>query len=459
MTFGPIQFGGLASGLDTGSIIQALLSVQARPIQQLEQQRASEQRKVDLFGTLEGLVEDLQDKTQGLSGDNDFYSFAVDASQEGIAEFSFTGSPPEGSHTLEVLDLAQADRHAFVGVADADTTTYSGDFSFDYGGSTHSVTVAGVTLDGLAEEINDQLGDSVTASVVNVGTDANPSYQLVLAGDDTGEDNAIENLSTTTGLVYDQELTAASNAVAVVDGLTVERSSNVFDGVIEGLSFTAQAETAADTPITFTVSTDAEATKEGLQGFIDSYNAVVGFINQQNEYSEDSGVGGALFGDSALRSIQSSISSALFDVDLDTVQNDTTGFSTLGLVGVELGSDGTLSLDEATFDAKLAEDPDALQALFADSEGGALVKLDEAISALVDDTTSSTGVEIEGVFDRRRTTLNSVIDDYDDQIERLERALEKQEETLTLQFARLEELMAGLNAQQQYLAQGIPSVG
>ena len=453
MTFGPVQFGGLASGLDTASIIQALLAVQARPIQLLEQQKVEEERKISLFGTLEGHVEALQDKVQELSGENSLYTFGVEPSVEGVADFTVTGSPVEGSHTLQVTSLAQADRHAFVGVADADTTTYSGDFSFDYGGVNQSITVSSVTLDGLAAEINDQLGDSVSASVVNVGTDASPSYQLVLAGRDTGDDFQIENISTTTGLTYEQELTDASNATAIVDGLTVERSDNVFDGVIEGLSFTAQSTTGAS-EISFTVSTDVEASKESVQEFVDAYNEVVNFINAQNDYSEDSGAGGALFGDSALYSIQSTISSALFDVDLTTVQNDTAGFSTLGLVGIDLQSDGTLSLDENTFEEKLAQDPDALEALFTDATEGVFTKLDAAISGLVDTTTSDTGIEIEGVFDRRRTTLNTLIDDFDDQIERLELALEKQEETLVLQFSRLEELIGGLNAQQQFLAQG-----
>ena len=457
MTLGPIQFGGLASGLDTGSIIQALLAVQARPIQLLEQQKAVEERKISLFGTLEGHVQALQDKAQELSGSNSLSSFTVGASNEGTALYSFTGTPPDGTHTLEISSLAQADRHSFVGVADSDTTLYSGDFSFDYGGTTLSVTVAGETLDGLAQEINDQLGDSVTASVVNVGTDATPSYQLVLAGDDTGNDFQITNISTTTGLVYDQELTNASNAVAIVDGLQVERSDNVFDGVIEGLTFTAQRTTTSEE--TFTISRDIEATKDTLQEFIDAYNTVVNFINDQNEYSEDDGAGGQLFGDSALTTIQRTISSALFDVDLGTVQNDTTGFSTLGLVGIDLGADGTLSLDSDKFEAKLAEDADAIEALFSDPDTGAFAKLDTAISSLVDSTTSSTGVEIDGLFDRRTNTLNGNIDDYDDQIERLEYQLEKQEEALVLQFARLEEIISGLNAQGSFLAQGLPQLG
>ncbi|MFT5289360.1 MAG: flagellar hook-associated protein 2 [Planctomycetota bacterium] len=451
MSFGPIQFGGLASGLDTASIIQALLSASARPIQLLERQQAEERQKISLYGTLEGHVESLQEKAKELSGDNDFYSFNVDASVEGVASFDVTGTPLEGAHTVEITSLAQADRHSFVGVADSDTTLYSGDFSFDYNGSTASVSVTGVTLDGLASEINDQLGDSVTASVVNVGTEATPDYQMVLAGNDTGGDFDIANITTTTGLVYEQELTDASNAVAIVDGLRVERDDNVFDGVVEGLSFTAQSTTTA--AISFSVSRDFESTKDTMKEFIESYNEVISFINDQNTYDEDSGPGGGLFGDSALYSIRRSLSSALFDVDLADVQNDTEGFSTLGLVGIDLTADGTLALDEETFEAKIAQNADTLQALFSAEDTGVFDKLDAAIDLLVDTTVTDAGIEIEGVFDRRRTTLNSLIDDFDNQIERLEYNLEKQEETLVLQYARLEEVISRLNAQRQFVGQ------
>ena len=54
---------------------------------------------------------------------------------------------------------------------------------------------------------------------------------------------------------------------------------------------------------------------------------------------------------------------------------------------------------------------------------------------------------IEGIFDLRRGAIEDSIARYDGQIERRELRLEGYEERLVLQYARLEEIMAGLNAQ------------
>ena len=62
MGFGPIQFGGLASGLDTGSIISALMALERRPIQLLESRKSTEESKLELFSTFENLVRELRDK-------------------------------------------------------------------------------------------------------------------------------------------------------------------------------------------------------------------------------------------------------------------------------------------------------------------------------------------------------------------------------------------------------------
>ena len=60
-------FGGLASGLDTNTIIQQLVALERLPIQQLEAQKAAEQSRLDLVGTLSGLVKDLQTRAAALA--------------------------------------------------------------------------------------------------------------------------------------------------------------------------------------------------------------------------------------------------------------------------------------------------------------------------------------------------------------------------------------------------------
>ena len=60
-------------------------------------------------------------------------------------------------------------------------------------------------------------------------------------------------------------------------------------------------------------------------------------------------------------------------------------------------------------------------------------------------------IDLQGIFDLREEAIRNSIGRFDDQIERREDRLVKYEETLVLRFARLEELLGGLNAQGQAL--------
>lgn len=454
MSVGSIQFGGLASGLDTNAIIAAILGVEARPIGLFQSQRTTEQNRISLFNSLEGLVEALQAKAQALTSSGSLFVHSVTPGTEGIATFTVTGDVPSGGHTLNVISLAAADRYAFAGTADTTTDLGAGSVDFSYDGTSYSVAIDGAasSLDEIAATINTAADGDVTASVVNAGTETSPSYQLVLAGNDTGADFAIGSLtSSVAGLTGATRITTAANAVAEVDGLSISRSDNEFSGVIEGLSFTAQSTGST----TFNVAIDVEASREGFQGLVDAYNEVIEFINAQNKYDPDAGAGGDLFGDAALTSVHSAIRNALFSVDLADVVSDTEGYSTLGLIGIDVQNDGTLKIDEDTFEEKLTNNSEAFETLFADDTDGVFVRLDAAIDGLLESTTNANGFVIDGVFDRRRDTLNNIVGDLDDEIERLERNLESLEASLVQKFANLEQLLAGLNAQSAFLASNL----
>lgn len=468
-----IQLGGLASGLDTGAIIQAILGVERVPINALQADKRDEEGKLSLIGTIKGLVQSLRDDAEALSTEAGFLSFAITSSDEDGASFSVTGAPQTGNHTLVVNQLAASSRFTFTDtVADPDADLGAGAIDFNVNGTAYSLTVAAgdSSLNEIRDALNSLAGDDVSATVVNVGTASSPQHQLVIAGNDTGLDAAITGLTSSVAGLTDvniSELTSAQNAQVVVDGLTVERSSNVFDDVLEGLSFTAQQADLTKT-ISFSAAVDDDGIKTKVQGFVDSYNDVINFINTQNTYSEEDGAGGALFGDSMLRSIRSTLSNALFNVDIATVVADSAGFSTLSLVGIDLGTDGTLSINSAKFDAKLAEDPDAFADLFVDTDGfdntgatantpgfftdqtvddGVFDNLFRAIDQAVDDLDLADGSSLKGLFAQREDTLNDSISRINDRISILEERLIDTEASLVDRFATLESLITGLNAQ------------
>ena len=143
---------------------------------------------------------------------------------------------------------------------------------------------------------------------------------------------------------------------------------------------------------------DSEGVKAGVKAMVDAYNAVIDFIDDQNELSGEEGeLGGPLFGDSIFQTVQSTLSGALFNVDVATVQADTEGFSTLGLIGLDLGVDGKITIDDETFDAKLQDDSNLFMELFADSDGFDNGSVSQSDPAYFTDTTADTGLAVVSV--------------------------------------------------------------
>ena len=473
-------FGGLASGLDTNTIIQQLISIERLPIQKLEAQKATEQSRLDLVGTLSGLVKNLQTSASELGKTDSFLSYTASVSHEGVANVSTTGAAQSGSHTLSVEQLAQADRWSFNGVTDPSVNLASAggeSVSFSVNGTSYDVqvTAAGSSLNDIATAINQAAGDDVTASVVNAGTQSSPDWQLVLASDETGTDFSVSGLSSSiAGLTINgaagssNHVAQASNAVVVLDGITIERSTNSFDDVLEGVSIDLLSADPSQ-EITIQVGADTEAITGRIQDLVDSYNEVMSFINQQNNYTEEGGAGGVLFGDNLLSQVKRSIDGALFGVDIATVQADTEGYSTLGLIGIDRQNDGTLSVDSEKLGGKLDGNLEAVVDLFADLDGfdnsgaaensagyyidsgtadsGLASSLDRAIDAMFGALDNVGGSTINGIFDSRKDSINARIDRFNDRIEARETYIVQYEQRLIRRYTALEELMSGLNSQ------------
>jgi flagellar hook-associated protein 2 len=487
---GAITFGGLGSGLDTGAIIDALVKAEQAPIDKLTAQKTDFQKKIDLIGTFKGLVETLRTKASALGTLSGFLSFKVTPSIEGAATFSASGSAIAGSHSLRVDSLAAGDRWAFDGVADPNAALATVDgqgVSFDYNGTTYTTTTTAATssLNAIASQINSVTAGAVTASVVNAGTTTSPSWQLVVAAKDTGKDFRITNISSAIpALTIDgtgpdsagvaqstNNIVVGNNAVALVDGLRVERDNNDFSGVVEGVSISLLDADPTKT-LSFTVAPDKDAIKGRLKDFVDAYNAVVKFIGDQNKFDAKAGPSGALFGDSALRTIQRTIQGVLFNQSVAQVTADTAGYGTLRLVGIETNPDGSLKINDTVLNAKMDGDLAAFTDLFVDRDGfnngGAAIgtpgyyidttadtglgdDLARALDQVVKSFTDSSGKSFDGLFDARVKALQSNIKSLDTQIDRGDAHIETYRAQLTARFAALEKLMAQLQSQTQYL--------
>jgi len=146
--------------------------------------------------------------------------------------------------------------------------------------------------------------------------------------------------------------------------ITVVSENNKFHNVIAGVVLDIKDETPTGEWVTVTTNVDVSGIKQAIKGFIDAYNDVSTFIDNQNKYTEETGESGVLLGDSIVQTMQSRLRS-LFSTAVNT---ETDQFQYLSSIGIRTGADGKMSIkDSGRLEDALRENLDDVIALFTDS--------------------------------------------------------------------------------------------
>ncbi len=435
---GGISFSGLASGLDTRAIINALLQAESRPMESQRARQADFRARSDLFGRLGSLLSTLQDSAAALTRNSTFDALTGSSSAPGRVGVSVGEGAVAGNWTVEIERLAA--RHVLTsnGYAAKDTALFTADtLRFVQDGNTIDVAVAGTTLQDVADAINADTTLAVTARIVDTGDGADP-YKLVLESDATGaaQEFTVESVGGGLATLVEQLGTnvasEAQDALVRVDGVEFRRATNTLSGAITGVTLDLLEASASTVEVT--VTADRSTSTSAAKDFVAAYNAVVDFIATHGKTAEDPAERGALAADPLLRSIRDRLRTVLGSVVSGTGSD---GHAMLALVGFSSATDGRLTLDESEFEAAFDADADALTALFA-SDDGIATRLDD----LLDDLAGT-----DGLIGTRRDGLTDRIDDLDKAIRRSELRLETLEKNLVARFAALESLLAQLQAQ------------
>lgn len=379
-----ISFGGLASGIDTKAVIDALIGVRKRPIGILQARQANFRQLQSSYQALETKLEALHNAADDLRRSTDFLSFSANSSNDTAVTASADGSAGVGSFQVTVSTLASTESEGSTGFADFDTTNLgTGTLKITLAGTEHDIDVATGedTLEGIRDAINDsEIG--VTATIVNDGTTGTP-YRLVVTGNDTGAANTIsfsDDLGGT-GLAATlsfSNLKEASDATVNINGLDVSRSTNTINDVVPGVTLNLLSAGTS----TITVDTDVESIKTKVRSLVAAHSDLVSYIDSQIEYSDTAERAGAFNGEAAVRSIKSRILNLYSD---DAYPGGT--FNALSDAGISVERDGTLSFDEEKFDQAAIDDLAGLTSLFTtdgdqiDGLGFSLLEVPEDVKA------------------------------------------------------------------------------
>jgi len=192
---------GLASGIDTKAIVDALLAADRAPAALAEKNRAVAQAKLDAIKSMNNLMLAMRNALDPLKDKANFAAKTASSSNENAIVATTSSSAVAGSLTINVKALAAAHQVASAGQSSAATDLGAGTVVLrlaSAGASDPDITISPTTntLTGIAEAIN-AANAGVTASVINDGG-ASP-YRLVVTSAKTGTTNAITKLEGTGG--------------------------------------------------------------------------------------------------------------------------------------------------------------------------------------------------------------------------------------------------------------------
>jgi flagellar hook-associated protein 2 len=173
---GNLSLSGLASGIDTSSIVDQLMQIEQRPRimlalkQKQEQNRQQQLKDIDLrLTTLKGLAQDL--KSPGLYADVQTVS-SSDASKVDAVRVSGAGT---GGSQVSVQRLASSQQRSYQFASSASDTT----LSVTSGATTFDITIPGGSdVQGAVDAINSAAGSPVYAAAVT--DQADPTKKLIV---------------------------------------------------------------------------------------------------------------------------------------------------------------------------------------------------------------------------------------------------------------------------------------
>lgn len=379
------------AGLDVNSIVTQLMQVERQPLQVMARKQSTLQSRLSAYGTLKGAYSAIGDAAAKLANPAAFKAVTASTSDAAIVNASASTGATAGSYSIEVTQLAQAQKLASSAFAGPDSSIGTGTLNIQLGtfasgnftpnGNQPAVAVtigAGQnTLNGVRDAIN-AANAGVRASIVNDGS----GYRLAISSGSTGSVNSLRitvndddtthtDTSGLSQLAYDPAATAgagknleqkaaAQDALLKIDGISVTKPANIVDDAISGVSL-ALAKLTAGTPVTVTIVPDPAQVKNALDTLVATYNGFQSSIRSLTGFNAQTRTGGLLSGDATARELMTTLKSAL----TSTIPGLTGGLSSLTQIGLSFQQNGSLALDTTVFNKQFTNPNANLAPLFA----------------------------------------------------------------------------------------------
>ena len=274
------------------------------------------------------------------------------------ATAAFHGTP------IEVDDIFRASQ-AFTNADYTFQEVNAYAFTESPGNSTVNVTLSG-TVENVVTQLNAVSG--ISAELVKTSSTGTDTYSIVLSSEDTGLTNGFQ---ISAGGVSRWETTGTpstnseSNTFAQlsrdasldVNSVSISRSSNSIDDVIDGITVDLKADTIS--PIQLNVARSSSNVKASVEYVILALNEFKSELERLTLIDIEGGENGPLAMDPTVTRLKSNFKKLAFEPLKGYGENDIY----LSQLGIKTNDSGEYFLDEATFDKAFEETPEYFNAL------------------------------------------------------------------------------------------------
>jgi flagellar hook-associated protein 2 len=445
---------GLASGIDTSTIIDQLMAIERQPQTRLKTQVTISAARKSALADIQTRLNNLQLAAQDLKSVTLWANTqSVDVNDTTKAAVVLSGPAGTGSYQLNVSQLARGSQrwYSYATPSSDDTITFSN-------GHTTTIT-AGSDIDAAVLAVNSDATAPVYASAV---TDAQSGNKYLVFSSRTTGATASAFTASAGSLTED-----ASRAVDGLDanywvdsGAMKTSATNVITDAIPGATLTLKGVTTISGPVTVTVGApqaNSAAITAKVKAFVDQYNSTLDFIRSKldekkvaNPQTAADQQKGLLNGDTMLEGILGQMRIAMTNTyapgnptTLD--QMNEIGVSTGGGFGSTLNQDaieGKLVFDATQFANAIASDPTSVKNLLSGTSG-----FGQALDNLLAPT-----LQAGGTMESRLSSEDTKQKTLNDQIAAMDVLLNTKQDTLKAQFAAMETALQQSQAQGQWLA-------
>lgn len=465
-TSGTISSLGIGSGLQLSDLLDNLTTSEKARLTPITTAQTSYSAKLTAYGTLKSALQTFQDAATALAS-TDTYGATTATSNNTSAFSASTGTgAATGKYSVSVTQLASA--QSLISGAQASSTTALGATTTD---NTRTLTISQgdgskplsikltdsqTSLTGVRDAIN-KSGGNVTASIVKV-TDS--SYKLVLSANNTGTnsemtvavtgDDTLNNIigyDSSTGTGAMTQNAAAANAQLTFNGIDLERQSNTISDAQDGITLNLTGTTTS--AATLTVAKNTSTATSTIQTFVDAYNSLQDTFSSLTKFTATAtntdtadSTNGALLGDSALRTIQTRLKSAI------TSASGSGSISSLASIGITTDPDtGKLEIDSTKLNTALTSNPNAVQTMMVGD--GKTTGVMTNISNLNTGFLNSTN----GTIANAQTAVNSTLKNLTTQYNKVNDSINTTIARYKTQFTALDVSIQKLNSTATYLTQ------